>query len=202
MPPMGSPTNVRHVLAVSCLLTGCASSLPKQQDAARADVAADETSDTAPIVNINLDAMALRRDTGGEVGPLCQSIASPPYDAGASPYPLDWQSAQSMSSWCALYMDSHSELCVTQTNDGYNVAAIAYVIGGEMMIVDQTYFLYDPVTGRLVAELHAEVPISDLTCFFRTPDGPANPTFSPYICLGGLPLEPVCAPTRDAGSER
>jgi hypothetical protein len=94
-------------------------------------------------------------------------------------------------------------LSLCQTSDGYNEAEITYVIGGEMMVVDRVFFLYDPASGLFVEELYTRTPGSKLECWLGTPGGPANPAVEPYGCgqLGAIPLRPVCASVRlDGGS--
>lgn len=190
---MGSPMRVRCARAMLLLLMACSSSSPRLQRDAEAAPA-----DGHDIIRI---PVAHPGDAAGEVGPLCQAIRSLDYDAGPSATPLDWPSAQVLSSWCSLDMDwSRTGLCLAQTSDGYNVAVLAYIIGGEMMFISKQYFLYDPVTGKLVAELFAMPPVSDIDCAFRTPEGPSDPALDSHFCDWGHPLQPVCAPTPDAGS--
>lgn len=191
---MGSHMRVRCVPAL--LLLACSSSSPKS----RPDAWPDSEPTPADGPDIIRVPEPHQEDAAGEVGPLCPTVTTVAYDAGKSPIPLDWPSAQSLSSWCSLNMDwPRTRLCLGQSGDGYNVAVLAFRIGGEMMIVNETFFLYDPVTGKLVAQLMAEPPLSGFTCAFRTPDGPPNPALNSQMCMGGQPLQPVCAPTRDAG---
>ncbi len=144
------------------------------------------------------DVSAIHDTAATDLSLPCQSIAAVAYDSGISAFPLDWQSAQAPSAWCGEYLNNPSTgLCFCQTSDGYREAEITYDIGGEMGIVDRTFFLYDPTSGLFVEELHARTPFAELECWIGTPGGPANPAVDPYGCCAlGMPLQPVCVPTR------
>jgi hypothetical protein len=205
-----SQTGCRKLLATVLLLVACSSSSlgvgPKKDAGPPTDVSGIETRDGAlankdAAPEVIIPAIPVGRDAATDLGPLCQEITSLSYDAGVSRVPLDWQSAQSPSAWCGMYQSTpRTSLCLLQTSDGYNEAVIAAFEGGEMAMVAQAFYVYDPQTGKLVAQLFAVTPTQPLVCEFRTPDGPANPGVYPGACLAGIPLQPVCAPVRDAGS--
>jgi hypothetical protein len=191
---------------------------PLQPDAAAAfspDTWAASHQDAAPVLQINLDVRpgfttGPDRDTAGDLGsPLCPEAvvvsadaSTVPADAGGWRVPGNWQSAQWPSAWCGAYGDSlGGDICLSQTSDGYHLAVLDYVIGGEMWLVDRNFFLYDPTSGEMVAGLVAHLPGSELTCLFRTPGGPANPAIDARDCQGTLatPLQSVCP--SDAGHD-
>ena len=182
----GSPMGSRPLLAASLWLWACSSpSLPSKDAAPDFEI---------PIIPVGKDAAA-------DVGPLCQETKSLSYDSGMPQIPLDWQSAQSLSAWRGLYKDSPpTSLCLLQSGDGYNEAVLSCFEGGEMMLVMELHFLYDPRTGKLVAQLFGVTVTEPLTCQFRTPDGPPNPEVILGACRMGTPLQPVCVPAPDAGT--
>jgi hypothetical protein len=219
-PMIGSQTGARQLLASSLLLVACSSSslgVGSKKDTGQppTDMASADkrdgslaiSPDSLPTLTSNdaapdfvVPVIPVAKDAATDLGPLCQETTSLSYDSGISQFPLDWQLAQSPLAWCGMYKDSPpTGLCLSQTSDGYNEAILAYFEGGEMMIVAELFFLYDPRTGKLVAQLFAVTPTQPLTCEFRTPDGPPNPDVDPRACLGGTPLQPVCAPAGDAG---
>jgi len=179
-----SQTGSRQLLATSLLLVACSSASVTSKDAAP---------------DIVIPVFPVAKDAATDLGSLCQKTNPLSYDSGSPKFPLDWQSAQSPSAWCGLYEDSPlTSLCLSRTGDGYDEATLSYFEGGEMMIVAELFFLYDPRTGKLVAQLFGVTPTQSLTCEFRTPDGPPNPAVDLRACFG-TPLQPVCAPARDAG---
>jgi hypothetical protein len=181
----GSQTGSRQLLAASLLLVACSSSSATSKDAGS---------------DIVIPVFPVAKDAAADLGPLCQKTNSLSYDSGSPKFPLDWQSAQSLSAWCGLYENSPpTSLCLSRTRDGYDEAILLYFEGGEMMLVMELHFLYDPRTGKLVAQLFGVTPSQSVTCEFRTPDGPPNPEVILGACRMGTPLQPVCAPAPDAG---
>jgi hypothetical protein len=193
---MGVRWIVEGTLAASLLFSACAGE-PKQ-DAARppADLG---VSDGSLFIVVDNPPPKPPQDASSDLGPLCQTVSELAYDSGVSPVPLDWQTAQSLSAWCGMYQaNPPTSLCLIPNSDGYNQAVISYFEGGEMPVVWESFYLYDPATGKLVASLSAETYSVQVTCWFRTPDGPANPTVYSDECREGMPLQPACA--ADAGS--
>lgn len=180
---------------------GIDSGAPEQkQDAARppADLG---VSDGPLFIVVDNPPPEPPQDAYSDLGPLCQTVSSLAYDSGASLFPLDWQTAQSLSAWCGMYkaVIGVASLCLIPNSDGYNQAVITLSPEGELAVLLWYFYLYDPATGELVADLWAESDPRQVTCVFRTPDGPANPTVVwPGSCLEGTPLNLVCA--ADAGS--
>ncbi len=161
----------QHLL-VLVVAPACSRSRPAtglNQDAAEgADLAPDMSSDSATTVVVSpaqydasrAEAVSAIQDAAATDLTLpCNDIYSGTYDSGTWPFPLDWQTAQSASAWCGMFPNEPSTgLSLCQTSDGYNEAEITYVIGGEMMLVDRVFFLYDPAFGLFVEELYARTP--------------------------------------------
>jgi hypothetical protein len=163
-----------------------------------ADLPIERRSDEPLMIILpQQDASSPKDAAGTDLTLSCQTTVSGSDDAGTLMFPLDWQSAQSLSAWCGMYQSwPPTSLCFSQTIDGYKEVQILYDVGGEMLIVNRVFFLYEQGSGRFVEELSAGLG-SPLECWIGTPNGPSNPAVDPHGCslLGATPLQPVCAPT-------
>ena len=124
-----------------------------------------------------------------------------PWTARRHDQQFDWETAQLPAAWCTAYSARPpTNLSFSQTSDGYNVAAVQYFTGGEMMLVDSNLFLYDPVTGQFVAELW--VSLFMVGCWVGTPNGPSNPAIdtNAFYSFAGISLKPYCESTQHDGS--
>jgi hypothetical protein len=145
------------ILVASCSKTGLTMDSGTRHDSAAQDsVGADRllvTRDLPGAEEVGADSLLVTRDVlGAEANLGCEGTFTGQCDDDCG-FPTYWTSAQNLSRWCGLYqVFPPTSLALCPDTDGYNRAVVFYETGGEMLVIDRLFFLYDSTTGAFVQE--------------------------------------------------
>ena len=151
---------------------------------------APATGADALIIHVNFDLM-VRPDIDLL---LCRRTLSDEEQPG---FPLDWSAAKEATAWCAFSGPS-LEWSSVEDPGGYNQVVLGIYTGGEMIIWQETIYLYDANTGKFVQEIFAYWDYTT-TCGLRAADAPASAVSDGFGYHPGTMLQSLCPPRPDAG---
>jgi hypothetical protein len=189
------------VLVASCSKTGLSLDSGARHDSAAQDsVGADTllaTRDLPGTAQVGADSLLVTRDVlGAESNLACEGTFTGQCDDCG--FPPDWSSAQDLSRWCGLYLVfPPTSLALCPGTDGYNRAVVFYDTGGEMMVIDRFFFVYDRTTGAFVQEQYDPWG-REASCVLGLPG--QSLLWSPACAILGASLDSVCSKNQpDAG---